>query len=75
MVLMEEHTPPRVGAALENFPARKRKKNEKSVGSTYAKKKPKKRHEAKFIHPQNRRFPLSTMMANIHLCVLLALAT
>ena len=39
-----------VGAALENFPARKRKK---SFGSTYAKKKieAKKRHEEQFVPP------------------------
>jgi hypothetical protein len=59
----------RVGAALENFPAQKRKK---SFGSTYTKKNRSeknvtKHHEAQFVHPQNRRFPLSTMVANIHL--------
>ena len=55
-----------VGAALKNFPMQKRKK---SFGSTYATKKEAKKNIKKhnLCHPQNRGFPLSTMVANIHL--------
>jgi hypothetical protein len=47
-----------LGAALENFPARKRKKvlvRHKNVT----------KHNS--CHPQNWQFPLSTMVANIYL--------
>jgi hypothetical protein len=54
-----------VGAALENFPAQKRKKFWFHV----SKKKRSQKNVTKNNrgHPQNRRFPLWTMVANIHL--------
>jgi hypothetical protein len=40
------------------------------VPRTQEKKKQKKRHKEQFVPPQNRRFPLSTMVTNIHLWAL-----
>jgi len=62
-----EHLP--VGAALENFPACKRKKKFRfHVRKKNTSQKNVTNHEAQlFVHPRNRRFPLSTMVADIHL--------
>jgi hypothetical protein len=59
----------RLGAALENFPMRKRKKK---FWFHVRKKKRSQKNVAKNNrgHPQNRQCPLLTMVANIHLWAL-----
>ncbi len=58
----------KIGAALENFPTQKRKKV--LVPRTQEKRSKKNVTKNNRGHPQNRRFPLLTMVANIHLWTL-----